>query len=186
MHFTLTVALPQGESVWDFLDPYCEMDYQRDDDWKVIWPDGTVYNNDDEVPFTFYDWLCLGWRRDGYIKWKRWSYPEIDFEPPKDYPEINWKWRWSAFIKKYIKWFGFDDKKLSKYPQTHAYITELWEFNEYPEHYQFLIKRWETHEENEYDEEAFEKAKKDFNKRMNEWYKSIPDDYVIYLIDYHI
>jgi len=193
MHFAMTVALPEGESVWDLLDPFCESIYSWHEDWSVTWPDWKVYPEWDFAQYTFYDWLCLWWRRDGYIKWKRWAYPEIAFdlwEKDKRYPEIDWKWRWSAFIKKYIKWFGFD-KKLSKYPQTYSYfdqnyLDENWELDNYPERFNYIKKRWETREQNEYDEAAYQKEIKEREKRIKKWYNSIPDDYVIYIIDYHI
>lgn len=188
MHFTMMVALPADESIHAVLDPYSEYNYDRDDKW-VYWPDGKFYPDWEWVPYTFYDWYQIGWRRDGYIKWKRWSYPEVAFnvwENAEKYPDIDWKWRWAAFIKKYIKWFWHHE--LTKYPETHTYfdlnyLDENWWLDEYPQKRDFKLS--DDWNDTSYDEKAYEKACKEYMKREAEWYKSIPDDYVIYLIDYH-
>ena len=188
MHFTMMVALPEWQSVYEALYNYCESIYERDDK-GVYWPDWEFYPDWKWAPYTFYDWLEVGWRRDGYIKWKRWTKPYLSFnlgDKQEKYPDINWKNRWAAFIKKDIKWFWHHE--LTKYPETHTYfdlnyLDEIWCLDEYPQERDFkLTTDWE---DRSYDEEAYKKACEEYKKREAKWYKSIPDDYVIYLIDYH-
>ena len=188
MHFTMIVALPEWQSVRDALYNYCESIYDRDDK-GMYWPNWEFYPDWKWAPYTFYDWYEVGWRRDGYIKWKRWTKPYLSFnlgDKQERYPDINWKNRWAAFIKKDIKWFWHHE--LTKYPETHTYfdlnyLDENWCFDEYPQERDFRLS--DDWKDTSYDEEAYKKACKEYKKREAEWYKSIPDDYVIYLIDYH-
>ena len=186
MHFTLALAVEEWTDIYELLEKHYEWFYHWHEDWTVEWEDGRIYH-EWEYPYTFYDWFVVWWRRDGYIKWKRWKKPLEECKPRDDHPEINWKDRWSVFYKSDIKWFGYDEKNLSKYPQLHSYydpnyIEENWWLPEWPDQWQFQ-EDWK--DDNTLDKEAFEKAKKEYEEWLKKWYDEIPDDYLIYIIDYH-
>lgn len=190
MHFTCLVTW----NPYEVMDPFVfnqdwiyneEKDQYEDAEWNSV-----------EDIQTICDWFDIWWRWDWYI-WVRDLNEDEPYKPmffPALFQSEKWKtidrskltWRASA-TKKNICWFAsWKNSWCKKYPETFSYIDMNWEYHKMPEKFDFCADlRTYDWTEKTYDKTAYEKAKRKWRRDYIKWYKSIPDDEVLTIIDYH-
>lgn len=187
MHYSCLIAW----NPYEVMDKYCghysdwhydeKNDVYLDIDWNVI----------DEQNI-YCDWFEVWWRRDYYISvlntkedepYKPSVLPHWWEDTDKPKPDRSTFHARASAIKSNIE--SFRDWKNSwckQYPDTYAYVDENW-FHEAPQEREF--REWINYEW-PVDEEEFKKAKQKWRRQYLKWYKSIPDDEVITIVDYHM
>lgn len=180
MHYSVMITGDPYEAMAPYQEMYEQYDFNEelweyvDENWDVV--------NSDKWKF---DWFSIWGRWYGYI-WVRDLNEKEPYEPDEwikdelDYDNTISKrmWRCSA-IKSNIAWFQKRDQEWTdEYPYTYAYIDEKW-FHEIPNEWDYKDDDWRFHKS------KFEYAKKKWRREFIKWYKSIPDDEVVTIVDYH-
>jgi len=187
MHFTCLVTWHPHEVMANRVQPSDAYYNEKTDRYELDW-----------IALDESQWICdwyeIWWRRDYYISVEDTSEPEL-------YQPLFSKWYGDEFEKvdrsklhcrasarKWnIEWFrDGKNSRCKKYPDTFSYIDMDWVYHKVPETFDFCDDRkkydWT---EKTYNKEAYEKAKKKWRRDYLKWYKSIPDDEILTIIDYH-
>lgn len=187
MHYSCLVAWNPYEAMDKYCGHYNDWHYDEEKDmyYDMNW------NPVDEENI-YCDWYEVWWRRDYYIS-------VFDLQEDEPYkPSLTPHWREdrdkpkpdratlharASATKTNIGSFrDWDNSWCKQYPDTYAYIDKRW-FHMAPQEWQFRSGKYY---EWDLDEEAFKKAKQKWRRQYIKWYKSIPWDEVITIIDYHM
>lgn len=138
--------------------------------YSLIWP----YQEWENDCISFRDWFEIWWKRAWLIKLKK----NHEYSLPK---YITKKLHTSVARKKDIEYFYEWETDKDLYPQTRMFFDKNWDPVFQPKEFerdQINKKRVERKD--------LKGDLKRYYEKLEAWYDSVPDDYYIVIIDYHI
>ena len=161
-------------------------EYVGDWEWCHYDEAKDIYVDVDGEPIDTSKWICdwyeIWWRWRNYFKLKKWK-SRLDWPSPFDKPgEVLADcaascYRWDVDLRRMWDRSPF------------AYINDEWEYIKCPEVFEEEFKtdaeHWKQWWWGYYDTAKYDIANRKYKHEFHKWFKAIPKDEVVTLIDYH-